>query len=152
MKGALLRRKNWLLKTVQPKLDVLRRHISEKRWPPEFVEKMSLFTEKIEQLGIHEGETMATNEQLESITIADAGLTTRSYNCVRRAGLKTMADVAKKVYEGNNTIRDGWNVKTTGLFGIFQLGKKSALEIINKLDEYGIDGSWAKSEYGLEGM
>lgn len=63
-KGSL---KNWLLKTVQPKLDVLRRHISEKRWPPEFVEKMSLFTQKIEELGIHEGATMATNEQLESI-------------------------------------------------------------------------------------
>ena len=43
-------------------------------------------------------------KQLEGIHIADVGFTTRSYNCTRRAGLETMADVARKVYEGNNTI------------------------------------------------
>ena len=91
-------------------------------------------------------------KQLEGIHIADVGFTTRSYNCTRRAGLETMADVARKVYEGNNIIRDGWDVKVTGLFGIHNLGKKTALEIIDKLDEYGVDGSWAKSEYGLEKM
>ncbi|KAI5172641.1 protein transport protein SEC31 [Nematocida sp. LUAm3] len=44
--------KTWLLKTIQPKVEVLKHHLKEKDWPVEFIHKMDEFLKRIEDLGI----------------------------------------------------------------------------------------------------
>ncbi|KAH9386737.1 protein transport protein SEC31 [Nematocida major] len=52
-KGAL---KGWLLKSIDPKLVVLRKHLSERKWAPEFVSRMGTFVQKVKGLGIDGGQ------------------------------------------------------------------------------------------------
>ena len=92
-------------------------------------------------------------EFLAGIQTSDVGLSARSYNCLRRAGLDTMADVLRKAEEGNVKVNlTAWTVDVKGLLGIRNLGKKSTLEVLEKLEEYGVDISKYVTEYGLEGM
>ena len=110
-----------------------------------------------EKLKMQNGVRNMTDEEriefLEGIIISDVGLSTRSYNCLRRAGLDTMADVLRKAEEGNVTVNlTAWTVDVKGLLGIRNLGKKSTLEVLEKLEEYGVDISKYVTEYGLEGM
>ncbi len=61
--------------------------------------------------------------QYKSEKLDDLGLSTRSYNCLKRAGCDTIRDIAKLGYEGLTKVRN--------------LGKLCMQEIIDKLDEYG---------------
>ncbi|KAI5181216.1 protein transport protein SEC31 [Nematocida sp. AWRm80] len=49
-KGSL---KAWLLKTINPKVEVLNKQISERKWSPEFVKQIDGLLDKIESYGIY---------------------------------------------------------------------------------------------------
>ena len=87
-----------------------------------------------EKLKMQNGvKNMTDDERIEflaGIQTSDVGLSARSYNCLRRAGLDTMADVLRKAEEGNVTVNlTAWTVDVKGLLGIRNLGKKSGKEI-----------------------
>ncbi|KAI5189082.1 protein transport protein SEC31 [Nematocida sp. AWRm77] len=64
-KGSL---KNWLLKTINPSIDVLLKQVSEKKWSPEFLKKMDVFVKKIEDLGVYTNENLSVSgEELDTI-------------------------------------------------------------------------------------
>lgn len=110
-----------------------------------------------EKLKVQSGVKNMTDDEriefLEGIKVSDVGLSARSYNCLRRAGIDTMADVLRKAEEGNVKVNlTAWTVDVKGLLGIRNLGKKSTLEVLEKLEEYGVDISNYVTEYGLEGM
>ncbi|KAI5189395.1 protein transport protein SEC31 [Nematocida minor] len=48
-KGAL---KGWLLKSIEPKIAVLNKHLHEKKWTPDFLDRMHIFLDKVAELGI----------------------------------------------------------------------------------------------------
>ena len=76
------------------------------------------------------GDWMAFRSELKSIEksqypyapLEDLNLTVRSFNCLKRAGLSTVRDLA--------------NISVQKLLSIKNIGKKSPLEIIEKLIEY----------------
>lgn len=61
----------------------------------------------------------------ENITVEEMELSVRSYNCIKRAGMNTAADIIAKTYEEMREVRN--------------LGKKSLEEIILKLRELGFE-------------
>lgn len=61
----------------------------------------------------------------ENITVEEMELSVRSYNCIKRAGMKTAADIIAKTYEEMSEVRN--------------LGRKSLEEIILKLKELGFE-------------
>ncbi|KAI5143682.1 protein transport protein SEC31 [Nematocida parisii] len=64
-KGAL---KGWLLKSIEPKIVVLNKHLSEKKWSADFLSKMDRFLNKISELGVGtESSAPVTAEQLDMI-------------------------------------------------------------------------------------
>ena len=63
--------------------------------------------------------------QAENITVEEMELSVRSYNCLKRAGYNTVADIIAKTYDELKIIRN--------------LGKKSLEEIIQKVNELGFD-------------
>lgn len=108
-----------------------------------------------EKLQLQKGLASMSDEErmefLSGVNIALIGLNVRTYNCLHRAGLNTLADVVKKVEEGDETVHlTSWIVERKGLLGVRNLGMKSALEVLEKLEEYGVDISKAKAEYGFE--
>lgn len=69
---------------------------------------------------------------IESNGILTLELSVRSYNCLMRAGIKTIADLDRKMREND------W-------FRIRNLGRKSAEEIVSRMEERtGNDYSWAR--------
>ena len=60
----------------------------------------------------------------EKFAIEDMGLSVRSFNCLMRGNIRTLADLEKISYEELQKIRN--------------LGKESALEIITKAKKYGV--------------
>lgn len=79
--------------------------------------------EKIYKLAKDAMATPTTDEKTTdiSIPIEDLELSVRSYNCLRRAGVKTVGDILK-----------------TNLYKVRNLGKKSKNEIEDKLREMGV--------------
>lgn len=61
----------------------------------------------------------------ENITVEEMELSVRSYNCIKRAGMNTAADIIAKTYEEMSEVRN--------------LGRKSLEEIILKLKELGFE-------------
>ncbi|KAI5185137.1 protein transport protein SEC31 [Nematocida homosporus] len=60
--------KHWLLKTINPKVEVLRKQIAAKRWSVDFLQKMDLFIKHIEDLGIHNGQNQVVSaEALDAV-------------------------------------------------------------------------------------
>lgn len=59
--------KTWLLKTITPKLEVLDRHLEEKKWDAPFLQRMDAFAEHIEQLGIYSPDPTVSNSDLDSV-------------------------------------------------------------------------------------
>ena len=57
--------------------------------------------------------------------IEDLELSVRSYNCLKRAGISTVEDLANRTEEDMMKVRN--------------LGKKSLDEVINKLHSLGLD-------------
>ena len=64
------------------------------------------------------------SEDPRDIALEDLELSVRSYNCLRRAGIKTLGDIADKTPEDMMHIRN--------------LGRKSLEEVLEKLHEYGL--------------
>lgn len=70
--------KIWLLKTIAPKLEVLDKHLEEKKWSASFLQRMDAFAEHIEQLGIYSPDPIVNNSDLDSVRKqGDAILATR---------------------------------------------------------------------------
>lgn len=67
----------------------------------------------------------AQHESRPEIPIIDLELSVRSYNCLARAGYRYVSDLEGVTYEKLITVRN--------------LGRKSILEIVRKLKEYGIE-------------
>ena len=64
-------------------------------------------------------------EKVLEMAIEDLELSVRSYNCLKRAGISTVEDLANKTEEDMMKVRN--------------LGKKSLDEVINKLHSLGLD-------------
>lgn len=76
--------------------------------------------------------------QLYKIGIGDSGLSTRTYNVLKRAGITTLGQAAEAIA-----------LNPKALFRVRNLGTKSFAELIGKLEEYGFECSMVKSEYGI---
>ena len=87
----------------------------------------------------------------EKFAIEDMGLSVRSFNCLMRGNIRTLADLEKISYEELQKIRN--------------LGKESALEIITKAKKYGVilegtvdlddhdaDGTIHKEKFAIKDM
>ena len=70
-------------------------------------------------------EETADEKRPEEIKVEDLDLSVRSYNCLSRAGIQTLADIA-----GMNHIQ---------LCRIRNLGRKSVIEVERKCREYGVE-------------
>ncbi|MBQ1263266.1 MAG: DNA-directed RNA polymerase subunit alpha [Oscillospiraceae bacterium] len=66
-----------------------------------------------------------SHEKILEMTIEELDLSVRSFNCLKRAGIKTVEDLTKKTEEEMMRVRN--------------LGKKSLEEVINKLHSLGYD-------------
>ena len=66
----------------------------------------------------------ANSDDPRDIALEDLELSVRSYNCLKRAGIKTLGDIADKTPEDMMHIRN--------------LGRKSLEEVLAKLHEYGL--------------
>lgn len=71
-----------------------------------------------------EKETIKKMPALEDVSLADMDLSVRSFNCLRRAGIRTVADFVGYDYDKLAAIRN--------------LGRKSVNEIIRRLEDYGV--------------
>ena len=69
-------------------------------------------------------------DKMLDMTIEELDLSVRSFNCLKRAGINTVGDLVKTTEEDMKKVRN--------------LGAKSLEEVINKLNEMGLD--LAKSE------
>ena len=63
-------------------------------------------------------------EKVLEMTIEELDLSVRSYNCLKRAGINTVEELAKKSEDDMMKVRN--------------LGKKSLEEVIQKLEELGL--------------
>lgn len=85
------------------------------------------------EAGIDNTEPVERNRMLE--TVEDMGLSTRPYNCLIRAGCKTVDDVCRKAVRGE-------------LMDIRNLGRRCCEEVLSVLrEEYGVD-CYNKYEFG----
>ena len=64
-------------------------------------------------------------EKVLEMTIEELDLSVRSFNCLKRAGIDTVEDLAKKTEEDMIRVRN--------------LGRKSLEEVIQKLHSLGLD-------------
>ena len=62
------------------------------------------------------------------IGLEDCGFSIRAYNCLKRAGLTTLGEAADKV-AGDPAF----------IVRIRSLGMKSLIEVVDKLESYGVD-------------
>ncbi|MDR1532851.1 MAG: DNA-directed RNA polymerase subunit alpha [Clostridiales bacterium] len=90
-------------------------------------EHLNLFVDLSDS--IHEAELMpekeeAKKEKIMELSIEDLDLSVRSYNCLKRAGINTVEDLANKTEESMMKVRN--------------LGRKSLEEVLNKMRELGL--------------
>ena len=78
----------------------------------------------IEQDYMYEREEKVSNKKLEK-KIEELDLSVRSYNCLKRAGINTVGELAQKTEEEMMRVRN--------------LGRKSLKEVVQKLREIGLD-------------
>ena len=76
---------------------------------------------------IEETPIVLPKKPYEDITVDDMDLSVRSFNCLRRAGLDTVADVVEYIRRHGS------------LKNIRNLGTHSQCEVYHKLKEYGIE-------------
>ena len=72
----------------------------------------------------------AKRSVLDHILIDDSGLSVKIKNCLRKAGYRSLGDLAKKLKENPDAI-----------IHIPRLGLRSYCEVMDKLESYGIDTS-----------
>jgi DNA-directed RNA polymerase subunit alpha len=90
-------------------------------------EHLNLFADLSDS--IHESEIMIEKEEgkkekIMELSIEDLDLSVRSYNCLKRAGINTVEDLANKTEESMMKVRN--------------LGRKSLEEVLNKMRELGL--------------
>lgn len=78
----------------------------------------------VEQDYMYEREEKVSNKKLEK-KIEELDLSVRSYNCLKRAGINTVGELAQKTEEEMMRVRN--------------LGRKSLKEVVQKLREIGLD-------------
>ncbi len=78
----------------------------------------------VEQEYMYEREEKVSNKKLEK-KIEELDLSVRSYNCLKRAGINTVGELAQKTEEEMMRVRN--------------LGRKSLKEVVQKLREIGLD-------------
>ena len=91
------------------------------------VEHLKLFIDLIEHVSNVEIMVEKEEDQKEKVlemTIEELDLSVRSYNCLKRAGINTVEELANKSEDDMMKVRN--------------LGKKSLEEVIQKLDELGL--------------
>ncbi len=89
---------------------------------------LSLFvnlTEKVDDVEITSEKDEDNKEKALEMTIEELDLSVRSYNCLKRAGINTVEELTRKTEEEMMKVRN--------------LGKKSLLEVQNKLSELGFN-------------
>ena len=69
--------------------------------------------------------TDSKKEKVMEMTIEELDLSVRSYNCLKRAGVNTVEDLAGKTEEDMMRVRN--------------LGKKSLEEVLNKMESLGLN-------------
>ena len=72
-----------------------------------------------------EGKEEGKKEKVLEMSIEELDLSVRSYNCLKRAGINTVEDLANKTEEEMMKVRN--------------LGRKSLKEVVQKLREIGLD-------------
>ena len=80
-------------------------------------------SEEIEGTEIMDSQEDTEKEKVLEMTIEELDLSVRAFNCLKRAGVDTVADLISKSQEDMMKVRN--------------LGKKSLEEVLNKLDELG---------------
>ena len=91
------------------------------------VEHLKLFidlTEHVSNVEIMVEKEEDQKEKVLEMTIEELDLSVRSYNCLKRAGINTVEELANKSEDDKMKVRN--------------LGKKSLEEVIQKLDELGL--------------
>ena len=68
----------------------------------------------------------------KQIGIEEIKLSPRTFNCLRRNGVETVGDIVKMFPDAEHLLR------------VWQLGKKTALEIVGMLDELGVKHNFDK--------
>ena len=86
------------------------------------VEHLNLFIDLTEH--VSSVEIMVQKEKVLEMTIEELDLSVRSYNCLKRAGINTVEELANKSEDDMMKVRN--------------LGKKSLEEVIQKLEELGL--------------
>jgi DNA-directed RNA polymerase subunit alpha len=86
------------------------------------VEHLNLFIDLTEH--VSNVEIMVEKEEDQEMTIEELDLSVRSYNCLKRAGINTVEELANKSEDDMMKVRN--------------LGKKSLEEVIQKLEELGL--------------
>ncbi|MDU2338318.1 MAG: DNA-directed RNA polymerase subunit alpha [Clostridioides difficile] len=86
------------------------------------VEHLNLFIDLTEH--VSSVEIMVEKEKVLEMTIEELDLSVRSYNCLKRAGINTVEELANKSEDDMMKVRN--------------LGKKSLEEVIQKLEELGL--------------
>ena len=86
------------------------------------VEHLNLFIDLTEH--VSNVEIMVEKEKVLEMTIEELDLSVRSYNCLKRAGINTVEELANKSEDDMMKVRN--------------LGKKSLEEVIQKLEELGL--------------
>ena len=87
------------------------------------VEHLNMFVELTDMAVMSEAQSDTTNKVLD-MTIEELDLSVRSYNCLKRAGIQTVQDLAAKSEDDMIKVRN--------------LGKKSLKEVKEKLVELGL--------------
>ena len=91
------------------------------------VEHLNLFidlTEHVSNVEIMVEKEEDQKEKVLEMTIEELDLSVRSYNCLKRAGINTVEELANKSEDDMMKVRN--------------LGKKSLEEVIQKLEELGL--------------
>ena len=88
----------------------------------------TLNAKKAEVRKLQDTDRLETIRQMKGISIDAAGFTVRTYNCLRRAGYTNLGDVIEVVDKDLQQI-----------IKLRNFGKRSLLDVIEKLEEYGVD-------------
>lgn len=81
-------------------------------------------TENLKKAEILPAKDMSKKEKVMELTIEELDLSVRSYNCLKRAGIHSVEDLANKTEEDMMRVRN--------------LGRKSLEEVLNKMRELGL--------------
>ena len=92
-----------------------------------FNEHLDLFirlSENVKEVAIMTEKEVVSKERVMELSIEEMDLSVRSYNCLKRAGINTVEDLANKTEEDMMKVRN--------------LGRKSLEEVLHRLKDFGL--------------